>query len=137
MLTEHQIALVQGTWRKVIPISAVAADLFYTKLFELDPGLRPLFPDQMAEQTKKLMQMIGVAVAGLNTLEAIVPAVEEMGRRHVAYNVRDEHYETVGAALLDTLDKGLGDDFTDEVRQAWTVTYTILATTMKNAAAAV
>ncbi|QNN23779.1 hemin receptor [Planctomycetales bacterium ZRK34] len=137
MLTEHQITLVQGTWKKVIPISHVAADLFYTKLFELDPSLRPLFSDNMAQQKQKLMQMIGVAVGGLNNLEAIVPAVEDLGRRHVAYQVTDEHYDTVAAALLDTLDKGLGDDFTDEVREAWTDTYVLLATTMKNAAATV
>ena len=134
MLTEKQIADVQATWAKVVPISGTAADLFYGKLFELDPSLRSLFPDDMTEQKKKLMTMIGVAVGGLNNLEAIVPAVEEMGRRHVGYNVKDEHYDTVGAALIWTLGQGLGDAFTDEVKDAWVETYTILATTMKNAA---
>lgn len=127
--------LVQDSWAKVMPISEVAASLFYTKLFELDPSLESLFKGDMKEQGKKLMQMITVAVRGLDRLEEIVPAVQALGVRHVGYGVKDAHYDTVAAALLDTLGKGLGEAFTPEVKAAWVEVYTVLATTMKNAAA--
>ena len=122
---------MQGTWEKVVPIADTAAELFYGKLFELDPDLKPLFKDSdMKEQGKKLMQMIGAAVKGLDTLGELVPAVQSLGKRHVKYGVKDEHYDTVAAALLDTLNKGLGDDFTEETKEAWTITYTTLASLM-------
>lgn len=136
-MTPRQKELVQSTWAQVVPIAGVAADLFYAKLFELDPALRPLFPEDMAEQKKKLMAMIGVAVRGLDDLEKLVPALQGLGRGHVAYGVKDSHYATVGAALLWTLGQGLGEAFTDEVKEAWTVVYTIIADTMKGAAATV
>ena len=130
-LTAHQKDLVQGTWEKVVPIADTAAELFYGKLFELDPSVKPLFAESdMKEQGKKLMQMIGVAVRGLDSLGELVPAVAALGKRHNTYGVKAEHYDTVGAALLDTLDKGLGDEFTPEVREAWTITYTTLASVM-------
>lgn len=134
-MTPTQVQLVQSTWEKVVPISATAAELFYGRLFELDPSLRPLFTSDIKEQGKKLMMMITVAVRGLNDLGKLVPAVQELGRRHVAYGVKDEHYATVGAALLWTLEKGLGDAFTPEVKEAWATVYGILADTMKKAAA--
>jgi len=134
-MTPEQLILVQESWGKVIPVSDTAAQLFYGKLFELDPSLRELFKGDMAEQGKKLMTMINVAVNGLKRLESIVPAVQDLGRRHVDYGVKDEDYDTVGAALIWTLSQGLGDDFTDEVKDAWVTVYGILATTMKNAAA--
>jgi len=134
-MTEEQVALVKTSWAKVAPISATAADLFYGRLFEIAPEVKPLFPDNMAEQKKKLMQTIAYCVAGLDNLDGIVGAVRDLGRRHVDYKVEDEHYDSVGAALLWTLSQGLGDDFTPETEQAWTETYTILATTMKSAAA--
>ena len=130
-LTAHQKDLVQGTWAKVVPIADTAAELFYGKLFELDPSVKPLFASSdMKEQGKKLMQMIGVAVKGLDSLGELVPAVAALGKRHNTYGVKAEHYDTVGAALLDTLDKGLGDEFTPEVKEAWTITYTTLAGVM-------
>lgn len=135
-ITEKQIELVQTSWAKVEPISDQAAELFYGRLFELDPNLKPLFKGDMKEQGAKLMKMINVAVRGLNNLEGIVPAVQDLGKRHVDYGVKDEHYDTVGEALIWTLDKGLGDDFTDDVKEAWTNVYVVLATTMKDAAAA-
>ena len=125
---------MQSTWARVIPISDVAARLFYDKLFELDPGVRPLFTSDMEEQGRKLMQMITVAVQGLDHLDRIVPAVRDLGRRHADYGVRDEHYATVGAALLWTLGQGLGDSFTPEVEEAWAATYGLLAGVMKDAA---
>ncbi len=133
-MTEKQIKLVQTSWEKCIPIADTAASIFYAKLFELDPSLRPLFTSDIKEQGKKLMTMITTAVRGLNNLEGIVGAVQAMGRRHTGYGVKDEHYETVGTALIWTLGQGLGDDFTEETKEAWIATYTLLATTMKDAA---
>ena len=132
-MTPEQIALVQGTWAKVMPIKETAADLFYGKLFELDPALRPLFRGDMKEQGRKLMTMINVAVKGLDNLGALVPAVQDMGRRHAGYGVQAGHYGTVAAALLWTLEQGLGEGFTPQVKAAWTDTYTVLATTMQAA----
>lgn len=134
MLTENQIELVSNSWDKVIPIAETAADLFYNRLFELDPSLKSLFKGDMKQQGEKLMNMITVAVKALNRLDDVVPAIQNMGRRHVGYKVEPEHYDTVGAALLWTLGQGLGDDFTPEVKEAWTVVYGILATTMIDAA---
>jgi hemoglobin-like flavoprotein len=135
MLTPRQVELVQTTWEKCVPIADQAAALFYGKLFELDPNLKPMFKSDIKEQGKKLMQMITAAVRGLNDLNRLVPVVQDLGRRHVGYGVKDQHYDTVGTALLWTLEKGLGDAFTPEVKEAWAAVYDLLATTMKNAAA--
>lgn len=134
-MTPEMIEHVQNSWEKVKPISETAATLFYGRLFELDPSLEKLFSGDMEEQGKKLMTMLGTAVAGLRNLEAIVPAVEALGKRHVSYGVEAAHYDTVGAALIWTLSQGLGEAFTDEVEAAWVETYSTLATTMKAAAA--
>jgi hemoglobin-like flavoprotein len=136
-MNEAQITLVQETWKKVLPIRDVAAQLFYGRLFELDPSLRGMFRGDMAEQGRKLMTMIGTAVVGLSRLDQLVPAVEQLGARHVGYGVQDTHYDTVAAALLDTLQKGLGEAFTTEVKDAWVAVYGVLAGTMKQAAAKV
>jgi len=133
-MTPEKIAVVQSTFRMVVPISDTAAELFYGKLFSLDPALKPLFKGDMKEQGRKLMQMIGTAVSGLNNLGALVPAVEDLGRRHAGYGVKPEHYEAVGTALLWTLGQGLQEAFTEDAKVAWTETYTTLATVMKNAA---
>ena len=134
-MTPEQIELVQTTWAKVAPSADQVAVLFYDRLFEIAPEVKPLFKSDMTEQGQKLMQMLAVAVNGLPQLESIVPAVQEMGVRHTDYGVADSHYDSVGAALLWTLEQGLGDAFTPEVKEAWTVTYTTLATVMKEAAA--
>lgn len=134
MITATQKALVQNSFAAVATIADDAAVLFYQRLFELDPALRPMFRGDMAEQRKKLMQMITAAVKGLDRLEQLVPVVQDLGRRHVRYGVQDSHYETVGAALLWTLQAGLGRAFTPEVQDAWTAVYGLLATTMKDAA---
>ena len=133
-MTPKQMALVQQTWNHVLPVAETAAQLFYERLFALDPSLRPLFRGEMKEQGRKLMAMISFAVRGLTRLEQIVPGVQALGRRHVAYGVRDEHYATVAAALLWTLEQGLGDSFSAEVRDAWVAAYGVLANTMKDAA---
>lgn len=129
-MTPASIALVQTSFRQVAPIADQAAALFYARLFDLDPSLRRMFHGDMPAQGRKLMQMIGTAVAALDRLEVLVPVVRQLGARHVGYGVRDEHYATVGAALLWTLEKGLGADFTPEVKAAWTETYTLLSRTM-------
>ncbi|MCG2582138.1 MAG: globin domain-containing protein [Marinobacter sp.] len=133
-MNDTQIALVQESFAKVAPIADDAAALFYNRLFELDPELRPLFKGNMAEQGKKLMKMIGMAVNSLGRLEEIVPAVQSLGERHMDYGVKEQDYDTVGSALLWTLEQGLGKAFTPECRAAWAQTYTLLANTMKDAA---
>ena len=132
-MTPDQMKLVQRSWKQVEPIADAAAQLFYDRLFTTDPSLRMLFRGDMKEQGRKLMSMIGFAVNGLSRLEKLVPGVQALGRRHAGYGVRDEHYATVAGALLWTLERGLGDGFTAEVREAWTAAYRLLANTMKDA----
>ena len=136
-MTPQQKHLVQTTFAQVAPIADDAAALFYGRLFELDPSLRPMFTTDLKEQGRKLMRMIGMAVNGLDRLDELVPVVRQLGARHAGYGVRDEHYGTVAAALVWTLEQGLGADFTPEVKDAWVAVYGVLATTMKDAAAAV
>lgn len=134
-MTPEQIELVKSTWSSVETISDTAAGLFYGKLFELDPNLKSMFKGDMTEQGKKLMQMLGVAVANLHQLDQVMVPVQELGKRHVDYEVADKDYDTVAAALLWTLEQGLGDAWNDDVKAAWTETYVTLATVMKQAAA--
>lgn len=133
-MTPNQIKLVQTSFAQVAPIAATAADLFYGRLFEIAPQVRAMFPDDLSEQKKKLMAMLGTAVAGLSRLETLMPAVQALGRRHAGYGVKARHYASVGSALLWTLEKGLGEAFTPEVKDAWATTYIVLSTTMMNAA---
>ena len=135
MLPPTDIALVQKSWKQVTPVSNTAAELFYGKLFSLDPAIKPLFKGDMKEQGRKLITMISTAVNGLGRLETVVPVVQELGRRHRGYGVKPEHYDTVGAALIWTLGHGLGEAFTPEIERAWIATYGVLAKTMKDAAA--
>ena len=134
MLTLTQKTLVQETFAMIAPIADDAAALFYRRLFEIDPSLRQMFRGDMAEQRKKLMQMLTAAVKGLDRLDQLVPVVQTLGRRHATYGVNDAHYDTVATALLWTLQKGLGPLFTPEAREAWVTVYGVLATTMKEAA---
>ncbi|NPU92704.1 MAG: hemin receptor [Gammaproteobacteria bacterium] len=133
-MTPQQIQLVQDSFAKVVPIADTAAALFYSNLFTADPALKPLFKGNMEEQGKKLMQMIGAAVGKLKDLDTLVPILQNLGKRHVGYGVKPSHYDTVGGALLLTLEQGLGDAFTPEVKEAWTVVYGIMAKTMIDAA---
>jgi hemoglobin-like flavoprotein len=135
-MTPHQKALVQTTFAQVAPIADQAASMFYGRLFEIDPSLRPMFTTDLTEQGRKLMRMIGMAVNGLDRLDELVPAVRQLGARHASYGVRDEHYETVAMALLWTLEQGLGPAFTPDVKEAWATVYGVLAATMKQAAGA-
>jgi hemoglobin-like flavoprotein len=130
-MTPRQIELVQTSYTAVEGLGDKAGLLFYDRLFALDPALRPLFKGDMDAQAHKLMQMITVAVRGLKDVAKLQPALAALGARHAGYGVLPAHYDTVGAALLDTLAAGLGDAFTPEVKQAWTDCYGLLATTMQ------
>jgi hemoglobin-like flavoprotein len=136
-MTPDQVTLVQESFKKVVPIADKAADLFYDRLFTIAPEVRSLFPADLSEQKKKLMQVLATAVTNLHQVEKVLPAVEELGRRHVAYGVTEKHYAPVGAALLWTLEQGLGPDFTPAVKAAWTETYMTVAGVMTKAAATV
>ncbi len=133
-MNTDQIKLVQDSFEKVRPISETAAELFYKRLFELNPSLKSLFKGDMKTQGIMLMKMLDYAVTGLNEPDKIVPAIKALGKRHVGYGVKEEYYETVGEALLWTLEKGIGEDFTRDVKDAWTETYKLLSDTMKSAA---
>jgi nitric oxide dioxygenase len=134
ILNLHEIVLIQESFGQIAGITDHAAALFYARLFELDPSLRPLFRGDIQEQGRKLMAMLSTAVAALERLDGLTPTLRQLGVRHADYGVREEHYSTVGTALLWTLEKGLGPDFTAEVRAAWIAVYTFLADTMIEAA---
>jgi hemoglobin-like flavoprotein len=138
-VNDEQKHHIRHTFALVEPIAPVAAALFYGRLFEIAPETRALFrydlgTPGMAQQGTKLMQMIAVAVAHLDNLQAVLPPIQALARRHVAYGVEPGHYNSVGAALLWTLEQGLGDAFTPEVRAAWANLYAILAGAMQQAA---
>src|ERR1041384_2467120 len=131
-MTNEQIKLVQDSFSKIAPIAETAAQLFYARLFELDPDLELLFKGNLTQQGRKLMQMLGLAVNGLNRMEQLLPVVRSLGTRHLIYGVRDKDYDTVGQALLWTLRKGLGESFTPDVEAAWTNVYATLASAMQS-----
>lgn len=134
MITTEQITLVRDSWAQVVPIADKAAELFYGRLFELNPSLKQMFKGDMVEQGQKLMRMISIAVDNLDNLDNIVPMVQDLGVKHLEYGVKNSDYDTVGSALLWTLGQGLGDAFTVKVMAAWTDVYGLLASTMKDAA---
>lgn len=135
MMTIHQIALVRSSFATLAPIAPQAATLFYRNLFALDPKLKPLFRGDMQAQGTALMNMIGWAVARLERAEELLPALRELGARHMRYGVQDRHYATVGAALVQTLAEGLGEAFTTEVSTAWIEMYDLISATMMAGAA--
>lgn len=128
------ISLVQDSFAKVAPIAPQAAALFYNNLFELNPALKDLFKGDMTAQGAKLMQMIGAAVGKLHQPDILIPILQHLAVRHKDYGVQDEHYATVGSALLKTLEQGLGEQFTPPVRAAWTEVYGVMSSTMIAAA---
>jgi len=134
-MTPQQKELVQQTWTMVVPIADTAAELFYGRLFELEPSYKAMFKNDMSEQGKKLMQTINIAVTALDDVEPLIPVLKKMGADHAGYGVKERDYNVVGAALIWTLEKGLGDAFTDEVKNAWGAVYEVLATVMKEGAA--
>ena len=129
-----QIAIVQETFEKIRPISETAAELFYRRLFELNPSFKSLFKGDMKKQGRMLMQMIDFAVKGIDEPDTILPTIQDLGKRHVGYGVKEEYYDTVGEALLWALEQGLGEDFTSEVKDAWTEAYKLLSGVMISAA---
>jgi hemoglobin-like flavoprotein len=130
-MTPQQQDIIRSTWSQVAPIAEPAARIFYDRLFKLDPTLEPMFAfTDMEAQRRNLMQTLAVVVKGIDHLDTLIPAVEALGRRHAGYGVQPGHYATVGQALLDTLEVGLGDAFTAEARAAWTEAYELLAGVM-------
>jgi hemoglobin-like flavoprotein len=126
-MTPEQVALVQQSFAKVVPISDMAAMIFYDRLFEIAPPVKAMFPADMTEQRKKLMATLAVVVNGLSNLESVLPAASALAKRHVRYGARPEHYPIVGGALLWTLEKGLGEAWTADVADAWTAAYGTLS----------
>ncbi len=135
-MTPSQRLLVRASFAKVEPIADTAAMMFYDELFERDPQLRHLFKNDMAEQRKKLMQMLAVAVEHLDDWETISNAVRALGKRHRGYGVSPADYDTVGAALIATLERGLGPEFTSDVREAWIACVSAIAAEMLDETAA-
>lgn len=126
-MTPDQVTLVQGSFRKVLPIADQAAVIFYNRLFEIAPQVRPMFKDDMTVQRKALMGTLAVVVNGLSDLPSVLPAASALAKKHVGYGVEATHYPLVGAALLWTLEKGLGDAWTPAVASAWTEAYGVLS----------
>ncbi len=126
-MTPDQVALVQDSFKKVVPISDVAAELFYGRLFEIAPDVKPMFKGDMKEQGRKLMATLGVVVTGLTRLETVLPAASALAKTHVSYGVKAEHYPIVGGALLWTLEKGLGDAWSPPLAEAWGTAYGTLS----------
>jgi len=135
-MTPEQKDILRDTWQSVRPIADQAAQLFYDRLFEIDPDARPLFARAaMPEQRARLMEAIGLVIDKLDELDLLVPTIEALGRRHAGYGVTDAHYDSVGAALLWTLEQGLGPAWTPGAAEAWAAAYSLLADTMRRAAA--
>jgi hemoglobin-like flavoprotein len=136
-LTEEQKKLVRNSFKKAERMADVVGLIFYQRLFELDPKLRPLFQHSIQEQSKKLMATLKMVVDGLERSHELVASIRALGRRHVQYGVKEQHYETVGEALLWALEKALGTEFPPQARNAWHTVYDWIAATMKEAAAEV
>jgi hemoglobin-like flavoprotein len=136
-MSPDQKALVQETWHQIAPIADTAASLFYGRLFVIDPSTRPLFDGvDLEKQRQKLIHVLNVVVGALDRIEELVPTIADLGRRHVGYGVRDAHYDSVGEALLWTLEQGLGNAWTAEVKAAWAAAYALLSGVMREAAEA-
>jgi hemoglobin-like flavoprotein len=123
----NEVALIQTSFADVKPISEQAAALFYGRLFEIAPAVKPLFKGDMTEQGRKLMGTLAFVVNGLADLPSILPAASALAKRHVGYGAKPEHYGPVGEALLWTLAKGLGPKWTPEVSAAWVSAYSTLS----------
>ena len=134
-MDDKAITLIQESFAKVVPIKDAAAEIFYADLFETAPQVKPYFANaDMKNQGSKLMATLGVVVNGLRDLDKIVPVAQELAIKHIDYGVKPEDYDAVGASLIRTLEKGLGDAFTADVKDAWVAAYTTLASVMKDAA---
>lgn len=133
-MTPDKITLIQESFAKVEPAAVQAGEAFYSRLFEIAPDVRPMFQGDMIEQASKLMTTLGLVVKGLTDLPKIVPVAESLARAHVDFGVTADQYAPVGAALIDTLAEGLGEDFTPETQAAWEEAYGVLSAVMIKAA---
>jgi hemoglobin-like flavoprotein len=134
-MTPAQKDILEATWQQIVPIADQAATMFYNRLFEIDPALRPMFAGtDMAAQRRKLVEALSLVLGTLDDLEALVPVLEELGRRHVAYGVTEAHYGMVGEALLWTLEQGLADAWSPAAANAWALAYGFVAGTMQRGA---
>ena len=133
-LTAEQIKCIRNSWRRILPIKEKFAELFYARLFELDPKIKPLFRGRLDFQGEKIMTTLNVVVNSIEDIKSVEAMLQAMGNRHIIYGVQAAHYETVGAALLYVLEQSLGDYFTDEVEDAWVTAYSLIASTMKETA---
>ena len=133
-MTPQQVAIVQDSFKKMAPIAAFAADLFYERLFIIAPETGPLVPADLCEQKRKLIAMLATTVANLHKIEQMLPIIQDLGRRHVNYGVTAGRYQLVGKALLWILERGIGDDFSPSVKVAWQEAYAVLSGAMKSAA---
>jgi len=131
---QKEIQLVQDSFKLVEPIAETASELFYDRLFEIAPEVKPMFSADLADQRVKLMKALTFIVYGLDDLTGLMPAISALATRHNGYGVEDAHYDKVGEALLWTLEQGLGPKFTPDVKAAWVVIYGVLAQTMQDAA---
>ncbi|MCS6774624.1 MAG: globin family protein [Anaerolineae bacterium] len=135
-MNPEQLALVKQTFERVEPIAQEVGELFYNRLFEVDPALRQLFRGDMRRQGLMLITVIGMAIRSLDRPEVVAESVRALGQRHALYGVRSADYNTFGAALIWALEQVLGSDFTPEVKSAWIAAYTFLADAMRRAAPA-
>ena len=134
MLTNKQIDLVRRSFERVAPCMGEFADGFYDTLFGYQPALRLLFPDDLDAQKNKLVEMLEAALGLLDEPEKLVPVLEESGRRHALYGVRERHYEPVGGALLAALGETLGAEFDTETAAAWARLYGVMSDAMMRGA---
>lgn len=130
----HDVALVQRSFEKAAGLGEAVAEIFYAELFAIDPSLQAMFKGDMKEQGRKLLTTLAFVVRGLDQPEKILAPAQALAVKHVDYGVTSRHYTYVGNALLRTLKKGLGDDFTPETRAAWVSAYQLLADVMREAA---
>lgn len=136
-MTPEQTQIIRANWQQVTPIADTAATLFYERLFEIDPAVKPLFAKtDMSAQRSRLLNAIALVIAGLEQVETLRPTLSDLGRRHVGYGVEDRHYDSVGAALLWTLKEGLGENWTTEAEAAWTEAFGLIAGAMRQGAEA-
>ena len=137
-MTPDRRKLVTESWKVLAPNAALVGTIFYRRLFEIDPALRQMFKGAILdEQIRKLTTMLDLIVHWLDVPERLVPILKKLGARHSTYGVQDDHYGKVGAALIGTLEEGLGDAFTPELRSAWTEAYLLISSLMRRGAAKV
>ena len=134
-MSPEQKTLVQVTWRQLVPIADTAASMFYGRLFWIDPSARDLFAGvDLEKQRGKLIQALTMVVGALDRIDELVPTIADLGRRHAGYGVTDDHYDSVGAALMWSLEEGLGNAWNAEVKAAWAAAYDLLSGVMREGA---